>query len=267
MRQRLRFAGGCARRSLARRSAGRPPCGRARRLRPASSAVGPTRVASSIAAPSSAPSSRKATTVMLSRPPASFASATSRVTASSRSSVDGERPRDPVVLDHRRQPVGAEQEDVARAGAEGERVDLDLLLGAERPGDDRALRVVLGLLVGQPPLAAELLDQRVVRGQQAQLAVAPQVGAAVADVREGDLVALDDRRGERGAHARAAGVVLGEAVDALVGALGDRPQVGLRGLVRRARRARTTRRRSATRPRRPGRRPSRRRPRTAARCA
>ena len=174
---------------------------------------------------------------------------------------------DPVVLDHRREAVGAEQEHVVGTRAEAERVDVDRGLGPERPGDDRALRVVLGLLVGDPALAAQLLDQRVVGSQHAQLAVAPQVGAAVADVGERDLVALDDRGGQRRPHPGTARVVLGEAVDALVGGLGDRAQVRLRGLARRGRRARTTPPRSAMRPRPPGRRPSRRRPRTAAPAA
>ena len=53
--------------------------------------------------------------------------------------------------------------------------------------------MVLGLCVGQPALAAELLDQRVVGGQQAQLAVAEAVGAAVADMADDDVVAVHER--------------------------------------------------------------------------
>ena len=136
---------------------------------------------------------------------------------------------DAVVLDHRGQPVRAEEEDVVGAGVEAQRVDLHVRLRAQRPGDDRALRVILGLLVGDPALAPQLLDQRVVGGQQSQRSVSPQVGAAVADVGERDIVTFDHRRGERRPHAGAARVLLGEVVDALVGGLGDPSEVGLRG--------------------------------------
>ena len=135
--------------------------------------------------------------------------------------------RDALVPDHRRQAVRADQEHVAGAGAEGERVDVDLGLGAQRPGDDRPLRMILGLLVGEPALAPQLLDQGVVGGEQPELAVAIDVGATVTDVRERDLVALHQRRGQRRPHPRMALVVLGEAVDALVRGLGDRAQVRL----------------------------------------
>ena len=43
-------------------------------------------------------------------------------------------------------------------------------------------------------LAAQLLDERVVARQLAQLAVAEQVGAAVADVDDADLVVVDEQR-------------------------------------------------------------------------
>ena len=165
---------------------------------------------------------------MLSRPPASFASRTRLETASSRLSVSASAARDPVLPDHRGQAVGAQQVDVPGPRPVGHRVHLDLALGPQRPGDDRALRVVLRLLVGEAPLAAELLDQRVIGGQELQLAVAEQVGAAVPDVGEADLVVLDQGGGERGPHSRAGGVGLGQAVDAGVGRPGDRPQVGLR---------------------------------------
>ena len=68
------------------------------------------------------------------------------------------------LVDHRGQAVGAEQEDVAVARRGRVGVDLDVRLGAERARDDRALRVLLGLL-GELALAHELLDQRVVVGE------------------------------------------------------------------------------------------------------
>ena len=54
--------------------------------------------------------------------------------------------------------------------------------------------MILGLLVGDPALAAQLLDQRVVGGQHPQLAVTPHIRAAVADVGDRDVVAVDEQR-------------------------------------------------------------------------
>jgi len=83
--------------------------------------------------------------------------------------------------------------------------------------DDRALRVLLGLLLGQAALAQQLLDQRVVLGDPLELAVAQAVGAAVAHVGEGDLSAPDVGGGQRRPHAGAARVGLRELVDLGVG--------------------------------------------------
>jgi hypothetical protein len=138
----------------------------------------------------------------------------------------------PVVLDHRRQSVRTEQEDVIGPGAEAEGVDLDVGLRAERPGDDRALRVVLGLLVGDPALAAELLDQRVIGRQHPQRSVTHHVGAAVADVADDDVIAVDQQRGQRRPHAGAGRVVLGERMDPRVRLLDDPAQEGFGRLVR-----------------------------------
>ena len=102
-----------------------------------------------------------------------------------------------LVVEHRRQPVGADQEDVAGRARDGLQVDLDLGLGAERAGDDRALRVVLGLGVGELALAPHLLDQRVVAGEPFELAAAQAVGAAVADVADRHLFGLRGRRSPR----------------------------------------------------------------------
>ena len=51
-----------------------------------------------------------------------------------------------------------------------------------------------GLIAGQLALAPQLLDQRVVVGDLLELAVAEDVGAAVADVAEADLLAVDAAR-------------------------------------------------------------------------
>ena len=86
---------------------------------------------------------RTATTVMLSSPPARFAASTS----ASRDARRGRRrpprraARISLVAQHRGQPVGAEQVEVAGRGLDGERVDVDVGLGAERARDHGALRV------------------------------------------------------------------------------------------------------------------------------
>ena len=139
----------------------------------------------------------------------------------------GDDLRDPRLLDHRREPVRADQVHVARPGAIGHRVHLDLRLGAESPRDDRTLRMVLGLRVREPPLPAQLLDQRMVGGEELQLTVAPPVRAAVADMGEAQFVAVQQSRGEGRPHARSRGVRLREPVDPRVCILGDPAQVGL----------------------------------------
>jgi hypothetical protein len=88
--------------------------------------------------------------------------------------------------------------------------------------------MILSLLVGEAALAAEFLHQRVIGGQELQLAVAEDIGSAVAHVGEADLVVLHQGGGQRGPHSGAGGVGLGEAVDAGVGRPGDRSQICLR---------------------------------------
>ena len=83
---------------------------------------------------------------MLSRPPISFASRTSASTAARSESLLGEDLAHAVLAHHARQPVAAEQEHVAAARLVRVDVELDVGLGAERPRDDRALRMLLGLL-------------------------------------------------------------------------------------------------------------------------
>ena len=142
-----------------------------------------------------------------------------------------QRGRDPLLTDHRRQPIRAEQVDVAGPRPVGHRVHLYLALRPQRPSDDRALGMILSLLIGQTALAAELLDQRVVGGQELQLAVAIHVRAAVADVGEAHLVVLQQGGRQGCPHPGTRRVGLGEAVDAGVRRPGDRSQVGLRGFL------------------------------------
>ena len=106
----------------------------------------------------------------------------------------GEDRRQPRLGDHRGEAVRADEEDVAGAGLEGLEVDLDVGLGAERAGDHGALRVRLGLLLGELAALDQLVDERVVAGEPHELAVAQQVGARVADVGDRDLAVADVAR-------------------------------------------------------------------------
>ena len=115
---------------------------------------------------------------MLSSPPRSFA-ALIRARAPAPRSSRCSRTSSAIGagVDHRRQAVRAEQEDVPVLGLDGERVDVDVGVGAERAGDHRALRVDLRLLRRQLAAPHELGDERVVVGQLLELAVAQPVGA------------------------------------------------------------------------------------------
>jgi hypothetical protein len=96
-------------------------------------------------------------------------------------------------------------------------VDHDVVLGPERARDDRPLRMLVRLLGREPALSHELLDQRVVVRAARHLPVAQAVEAAVADVRDDDLVLSDIGGGERRPHAGALLVGARLLVDARVG--------------------------------------------------
>ena len=61
-------------------------------------------------------------------------------------------------------------------------VDVDLGADTERPGEDVAVRVDLGLGLGHLAVAHPLLGQAVVGGDLADLAARHEVGPRVADV-------------------------------------------------------------------------------------
>ena len=86
----------------------------------------------------------------------------------------------------------------------------------------------------EPALAAQLLDQRMVAGQLAQLAVAKHVRAAVADMDDRNLVVVHEQPGERRTHAAATGVLLREIEDAAVGLGRHARELLLRAAVVRA---------------------------------
>ena len=138
---------------------------------------------------------------MLSGPPCLRASAMSRAAASCGVGA-AERLADGRGRHGAAEAVAAEQQHVAAAQVDLELVDAHLRLGAQRAAEDAAVRVDGRLLFGEAPVAHHLADQRVVVAELLQLAVAQQVGAAVADVHEVAGVALERDGGERGAHAR-----------------------------------------------------------------
>ena len=169
------------------------------------------------------------------------------------------------VRDHRRQPVGADQVEVARLGRDRERVDVDVRLGAERPRDHRALRVHLRLLRRELAAPQQLADERVVVRELLELLVADAVGARVADVADRDRAVGRHPRARRSSSSPSRRRPCPRSSAGRRG--GSPPGSATRRAPRRARpRAPppAPRPRARLRPRPPGRRPSRPRPRRAA---
>ena len=133
---------------------------------------------------------------MLSIPPAWFAAATS-ASAAAVGIVVGRRDQlcDLLVADDVGEPVGADQVEIAGRRDLRHRLDLDDRLGADRPGDHRAVRVLLGLLDGQPAGAHELADERVIGRELLEHAVPQPVRARIADVTDRDRARRSRRRG------------------------------------------------------------------------
>ncbi len=129
---------------------------------------------------------------------------------------------DVLVVHHRGQPVGADEEDVAVARVDDERVDVDVGIGSDGAGDDGALRMRLRLLRRELAALQELVDERVVVGELLDPAVADAVRARVADVADDDALALDERDGHRRSHARRRRVDARALVHAAVRLLDER---------------------------------------------
>ena len=158
------------------------------------------------------------TTVMLSSPPASLAASTRR-SAARRGSVSSAARRS--ISSSRIMPVRPSEQIRMRSPVRasiGVEVDVDVGVDAEGPGDDRPLRVDLGLLGRDPALAHELLDEAVILGELLDRTVADAVRARVADVADEQRRLAEDRdRGERRAHARELAVGRGLLEDGRVG--------------------------------------------------
>ena len=179
--------------------------------------------------PATATSSRRnRTTVMLSRPPASLAAAISARPASARVAElvssgrrSGSRTMEVRPSEHSRNRSPPRAVDALR-------VDGDVGLRPERAGDHAALRVDLGLLLGELAAVDELADERVVAGEAGELAVAHQVAARVADMGDDHLVLGDVGGGARRPHALPRRVDARHLVDALVASrmVATRPSSG-----------------------------------------
>ena len=73
-------------------------------------------------------------------------------------------------------------------------------MAGQRPHDQRSLRVAVGLLLGDPPLVDQGLDERVVLGDLREFAVAQQIAPRVADVDHSNPIARKQDCGQCGAH-------------------------------------------------------------------
>ena len=147
---------------------------------------------------------RTSRTVMLSGPPASFAASISSWHAASMSSVDFRMRADLRVGNRAPQTVGAQQVEVARRHLVDVDVGLELVLAAQAAHDDVAVREARELLVRHlGTRGAHLLGDRMIARQLLQLAVAQAVRAAVARVRDRDLLLAHRHRDHRRAHPRA----------------------------------------------------------------
>ncbi len=126
---------------------------------------------------------------------------------------------EPAVVEDAAGAVAAEQQPVAELELDVEEVGVDVVHAVDGLEDQVAVRVGAGVLLGDPALVDEALHERVVLGDLADLPGAEQVGAAVADVPERQLRAVEEREGGGRAGAAEAGVVVDELGDPVVGAV------------------------------------------------
>ncbi len=99
------------------------------------------------------------------------------------------------------------QEAVADLGLAQRGVGLVVGLAGHDPGDDGALRVVAGVLLGDAALVDELLDEGVVLRDLRERVAAEHERPGVADVGHGELVAGAEHDDRRAAHAGEVGVL------------------------------------------------------------
>ena len=167
--------------------------------------------------PESRSTTSATTTVTLSGAPARMASSTSRSAVRPGGLARREDLLDGVPRDEAGQPVGAEEEPVPGTGLAHHEVGLVAIAAGQDPGDEGTLRVAVGLGLGDAALVDQRLHERVVVGDLREGLAAQEVGARVADVGQGDLVAGAQEGGDGGAHALQLGTVLDPGLDLGVG--------------------------------------------------
>ncbi|MDZ4389380.1 MAG: hypothetical protein U0974_06590 [Gemmatimonadales bacterium] len=127
--------------------------------------------------------------------------------------------------DHRGQAIRAEDQGVAALELLPGKIDADPGVRSERLQDDVAPGTRLGLFLGQLSYVHQSLGQRLVTGELPGDAIAHQVGAGVADLRQQEVVAPDPGDGGSGAHPPDLGVVSSVAVQLGIGRLDRLPEV------------------------------------------
>jgi hypothetical protein len=127
-----------------------------------------------------------------------------------------------LVIHHRGEPIGADEEEVIALGLDRERVDVDFAVRPERTGDHRPLRMGVRLLRGDASASHEVRDEGVVVGELLELPATQPICAGVANVADDECVAGHERGGDRRAHARHLRVACRALVDPPVRLLDDR---------------------------------------------
>ncbi len=123
----------------------------------------------------------------------------------------------PAVVEDAAGAVAAQQQPVAGLELDVEEVGLGLAHAVERPEDEVAVRVDPRLVLGDPALVDQGLDEGVVLGQLAELLVAEEVGAAVSDVAHAEPLPVEEGDGGGGAGAVEGGLLVDELADPVVG--------------------------------------------------
>ena len=123
------------------------------------------------------------------------------------------------VVEHPARAVAAQQQAVAELELHVEQVGVDVVDAVDGLEDQVAVGMGARVLVGDAALVDQALDEGVVLGELADRVAAEEVGPAVADVPEGQLVAVEQRHRGGGAGAAQGRVVVDQLGDAVVGAV------------------------------------------------
>jgi hypothetical protein len=115
--------------------------------------------------------------------------------------------------------VGADEEAVAGLQGDDEQVGLGLVDAVDGLEDEVAVGVDPRLGLGDAALVDQALDEGVVAREPADLALAQEVGAAVADVADADLPAVEVQHGGGGAGAVERRLLVDDLADPVVGAV------------------------------------------------